>query len=104
MLTARCQRDIYSNTIEVIMVDDSFGKTSVGEKLTLKVIPPGDYAEPTFRLSSDGAQKFMDELWHCGLRPSEGSGSAGSLAATERHLKDMQKIAFDLLERDPGRM
>ena len=41
----------------------------------------------------------MDELWRCGLRPSEGTGSAGSLAATERHLKDMQAIAFDLLKR-----
>jgi hypothetical protein len=40
----------------------------------------------------------MDELWRVGLRPTEGSGSAGSLAATERHLSDMQRIAFKLLE------
>lgn len=40
----------------------------------------------------------MDALWHCGLRPSEGTGSAGSLAATEKHLKDMRAIAFDLLQ------
>lgn len=30
-------------------------------------------------------------------RPTEGTGSAGALAATERHLKDMQTIAFRLL-------
>lgn len=42
----------------------------------------------------------MDELWTCGLRPSEGTGSAGSLAATERHLKDMQVIAMGLLKKD----
>jgi hypothetical protein len=30
----------------------------------------------------------------CGLRPSEGTGSAGALAATERHLKDMQRLVF----------
>jgi len=40
----------------------------------------------------------MDELWQCGLRPSEGSGSAGSLAATERHLADMRKLAFHALK------
>lgn len=46
----------------------------------------------------DDAQILMDELWNCGLRPSEGTGSAGSLAATERHLKDMQTIAMGLLK------
>jgi hypothetical protein len=40
----------------------------------------------------------MDELWRVGLRPTEGTGSAGSLAATERHLKDMQRIALGLLK------
>lgn len=53
--------------------------------------------EPTCTLTMTAAQELMDELWRCGLRPSEGTGSAGALAATERHLKDMQKIAFTLL-------
>jgi hypothetical protein len=53
---------------------------------------------PIAALSMDSAQGLMDELWRCGLRPSEGTGSAGSLAATERHLKDMRAIAFDLLQ------
>lgn len=51
-------------------------------------------------MGPDSAQNLMDELWRIGFRPSEGSGSAGSLAATERHLKDMQRIAFRLLEGD----
>ena len=55
--------------------------------------------EPMCRVSIQQAQQLMDELWQCGLRPSEGSGSAGSLAATERHLKDMQAIAMGLLRR-----
>jgi hypothetical protein len=36
-------------------------------------------------------------LWNCGLRPTEGSGSAGSLAATQRHLDDMRTVAFHKL-------
>ncbi len=53
---------------------------------------------PFMSLSQTEAQLLMDELWHVGIRPSEGTGSAGSLAATERHLKDMQQIAFTLLK------
>lgn len=52
--------------------------------------------QPTFSLESDKAQFLMDELWHCGLRPTEGSGSAGSLAATEKHLQDMRALVFKL--------
>lgn len=32
-----------------------------------------------------------------GVRPANGTGSAGQLAATETHLKDMRAIAFQLL-------
>lgn len=52
---------------------------------------------PAANLPIASAQQLMDELWRCGLRPSEGTGSAGSLAATERHLKDMREIAFSQL-------
>jgi hypothetical protein len=47
-----------------------------------------------FRLSNLEAQALMDRLWKAGLRPTEGSGSAGALAATERHLEDMRRIVF----------
>ena len=52
---------------------------------------------PLMSISTADAQQLMDELWRVGLRPSEGSGSAGSLKATENHLKDMRKIALNLL-------
>lgn len=50
--------------------------------------------EPVVRLPIQSAQQLMDELWQCGLRPTEGTGSAGSLAATERHLADMRALVF----------
>ena len=55
-----------------------------------------DYTEPppAFTLHNEQAQQFMDELWRAGFRPTEGSGSAGSLAATERHLADMRALVF----------
>lgn len=48
----------------------------------------------TIRLRPDEAQQFMDELWRVGIRPTEGAGSAGQMAATERHLEDMRSLVF----------
>jgi hypothetical protein len=59
---------------------------------------------PLFTLAPTEAQGLMDQLWQCGLRPSEGSGSAGSLAATERHLEDMRKLAMHHCLRDEMRL
>lgn len=53
--------------------------------------------EPSFVIDNEAAQVLMDDLWNAGLRPTEGTGSAGSLKATERHLEDMRKIAFKSL-------
>jgi len=38
------------------------------------------------------AQELMDDLWRCGIRPTEGKGSAGQLSAVNEHLSDMRKI------------
>jgi hypothetical protein len=62
--------------------------------------------DPAIRLGMEDAQSLMDELWQCGLRPTEGAGSAGALAATQAHLQsvqqmsqshiaDLQKLVFD---------
>ena len=47
-----------------------------------------------FYLEFRDAQALMDRLWDCGLRPSEGTGSAGSLEATRKHLEDMRTLVF----------
>jgi hypothetical protein len=53
-------------------------------------------SQPTLLLDSrhSAAQELMDRLWSCGIRPTQGSGSAGSLAATERHLADIRTLLF----------
>jgi hypothetical protein len=59
-----------------------------------KLIPEG-HELPTFlNLGPSEAQGLMDALWDAGLRPTEGSGSAGALAATQRHLEDMRVLVF----------
>ena len=61
--------------------------------------------QEAIQLPVETAQELMDALWKCGLRPSEGSGSAGSLKATQDHLKDLQELSRRLLgmvERTPS--
>jgi hypothetical protein len=66
-------------------------------EFTEEPITPFMQIPPAIEVDNDSAQQLMDQLWICGLRPSEGSGSAGSLAATQDHLSDMRLIAFNKL-------
>ena len=83
----------FSKAIELLILNGR----GAGE-LVFKEMDEAAICEPTITIDHDAAQELMDELWHCGIRPSEGSGSAGSLMATEKHLSDMRKIAFNKLK------
>lgn len=101
-LRIKAHRTPWWDAVELLMIDTSLpdgDKISVVTGLTVTTKPIGEFIEPTCSLGMTAAQELMDSLWQCGLRPSEGSGSAGSLAATERHLKDMQTIAFKALDK-----
>ena len=68
---------------------------SVAGKITLDTPPkPGEIIQPFMALGDEDTQSLMDELWRVGFRPREGTGSAGALAATERHLEDMRTLVF----------
>jgi hypothetical protein len=71
------------------------GRRAIATKITMEVQEDGYLVEPSFRLSHEDAQALMDELWNCGLRPTEGTGSAGALAATQKHLEDMRRLVFE---------
>lgn len=97
-LEVMCQRAAWRNDIEMVFFHrHGDGSTSIGKSIAMEKISDCEITEPTVTLRNDMAQELIDSLWRCGLRPSEGTGSAGSLAATERHLKDMQRIAMGLL-------
>ena len=71
-----------------------------GVNITMESKESGLIVEPTLRIDMDAGQTLMDDLWNAGLRPTEGAGSARSLRATEKHLSDMRKIAFNKLSID----
>jgi len=86
----RCSRNFSFRGITVHM----FVKDMCVKPLELISIQPNVCPDPITTLRDQEAQQLMDDLWMAGIRPSEGSGSAGSLKATQNHLEDMQKIAF----------
>ncbi len=62
------------------------------------------YTPPVTVIRHDEAQQLMDELWRVGVRPSEGTGSAGSLRQAEAHIASLRAIAFKLAGvEDPKR-
>jgi hypothetical protein len=68
------------------------------EKTTDTDVGMGVHPHPTMTLRFDHAQTLMDAMWHAGIRPTKTLGDAGTLEATQNHLNDMRKIAFDILE------
>ena len=68
------------------------------EKVQMTPAEVGGEIPVAVRLDPEQAQALIDSLWECGLRPTEGTGSAGALAAVERHLADMKKLAFHALK------
>jgi hypothetical protein len=97
MLEIRANRsELWARKIDVLILDRD--AMACAEPITMRKCKELEIIKPSMRLDLTEAQGLMDELWSCGLRPSEGTGSAGSLAATERHLADMKKIAFHALK------
>jgi hypothetical protein len=98
-LEVRAHASPWNDSVELLICQRVWGETrrwAVAEPVALKTMEEGAYvAEPTLRLTQTAAQALMDNLWQCGLRPSEGSGSAGALAATQKHLEDMRKLVFE---------
>lgn len=59
---------------------------------------PNTTSSSPMKLKKEAAQVLMDDLWHCGIRPSNGEGSVGQIGALKEHLSDLRTILFDKLE------
>ena len=64
-----------------------------------KVTPDNEGKEAaSFPLQETAAQVLMDTLWNCGIRPTEGAGTAGAMAAAQAHLQDLRSINAKLVD------
>lgn len=97
----RCHPEWHMRSVAIYVLgpQDNLGRRLIGREIVGDSLAD-DFAAPapTMRLDMDVAQQLMDELWRAGMRPTEGSGSAGSLAATEKHLADMRAIVSKQLD------
>lgn len=84
----------YGSRINIYVVSGEY----IGQPLTMVKHDEGAIVDPIIRIDSHEAQQLMDELWTCGLRPSEGTGSAGQSAAQQKHIDDLREIAFKVLK------
>lgn len=77
---------------------DADGRISaVAEPITMKRIEEESEipSTPTITISRAEGQRLMDSLWNCGVRPTDGTGSTGQLAAVQAHLKSAEAAAHD---------
>ena len=85
----------WSDSLEVLILERTFDRRYVGN-VVMQAVEEGTLIEqPSLRLTQTAAQQLMDNLWQCGLRPTEGTGSAGAMAATQKHLEDMRRLVFE---------
>jgi len=94
----------WSDRVEFLLREQQGDRHVVGEQVLLRTLTPADdgvVLPGTFALQDTVCQALVDQLWNLGFRPSEGSGSAGALAATQAHLADMRTIAFRCMEIPP---
>jgi hypothetical protein len=78
------------------------GRIAIPEAaITMRVFEPGAEAltsEPLLNVGKEALQSLIDELWHLGIRPTEGHGSTGQLAATEKHLDHTTRLLDQTLQ------
>lgn len=83
-----------ADRINLFVTQKIQGEVWQARPLEFIAVPDSRCLEPIIDLDATVAQQLMDDLWECGLRPSEGTGSAGAFAAVQNHLRDMRRIAF----------
>lgn len=94
----RARRGEYFGPAIELMVWGKCGeRIAVADPVTLRVLTEEQEVtvnSPTLQMDRDSGQRLMDELWNIGIRPTEGSGSAGQMAAVQEHLKDLRALVF----------
>lgn len=94
MLEARAQLYPWSKRVDIALILPRGDHYSCAEQVVMTDRSDGEMVTPAFSLEPKAVQQLMDDLWMCGYRPSEGTGSAGQLSAVEYHLEDMRKLVF----------
>jgi hypothetical protein len=93
--TIRVAKGPWNAGLQVLISGSKDGRMYVAEPITVRPLEPAELFEPQLELNDSEAQSLMDQLWQCGIRPTEGTGSAGAMAATQAHLADLRRLIFE---------
>ena len=86
--------------IEFLLLDRTFDdKLSKAKYIEFEPYDEQIYIDPTFHLEIAEAQSLIDNLWECGLRPTNITNVSGEVAAVKEHLGDMRKLSQRLLDK-----
>jgi len=73
------------------------GENHVGQPMHVELVEfdtARSFVEPTVRLPRHEAQALFQAMWDAGLRPNDGEGTSGHVAALKYHLEDMRRLVF----------
>lgn len=94
-LRVRLVRDrVFSESVKLYLFTKDKRGTNAAQPMVIAPVAEFTAPMPAATLEPETCQELMDELWNVGFRPTEGSGSAGQLAAVQRHLEDMRTLVF----------
>ena len=94
-LKIRAQNGNWYDGVEIAILElKDNGTRSVATQILMEAKQEGVVTKPILTLTKEQAQLLFNDLWHCGLRPTDGSGNSGELGATKYHLEDMRKLVF----------
>lgn len=95
-ISVRVDRRPWSNYFDLYILEIRNGVVVTNAvNISLADVTPGAEVSPVLSLTQTDMQSLMDQLWSCGVRPTEGQGSAGAMAAVQEHLKDLRRLIFE---------
>lgn len=83
------------DSLELVMATDHYDKSrSLVVDLMFKQYDPNTTEIENYApilMTYDAAQELMDALWVCGIRPAEGTGTAGAMRKAEEVIEVLKK-------------
>lgn len=91
------RRGVWTHQIEIFVRGQDFDdalKHKTAANIDYVEKSAGASIDPLFTLSLEAAQRLMDSLYECGIRPSSQKTTDGELVAVRLHLEDMRTLVF----------
>lgn len=94
----RAQKTFQHFGVDLIVLGeekDGTGRRVVVDDIIYKTVNIGDAVQPkALPLSKEAATQLMDDMWLCGIRPSESINNVNDKTDIKAHLEDMRRIVF----------